>query len=218
MAYSLIAPPRLALASLLLVVLLSQCGIHEQVQQAKAFQNVDVRLLSVQQATVAGIDVDRLRRPEDLSTLSKARLVAAYASGDLPLRMQVNLQFRNPNNETAALNELNYLALLDGKQVATGQTTERIEVLAHDTATAPVLVNANLRTVLGEQTDESLANLVLGLTDRTREPLRLTLRIRPTFITSSGRRITPAGYRDVNKEFTVGQLVEAAGQHDSSHP
>ena len=204
----------LAVASVLLLGLFSQCGIHEQVQQARAFQHVEVRVKSVQQATVAGLSLDRLQHPEDLSTLDKARLLAAYASGNLPLRMQVNLQFRNPNDETAALNELDYLALVDGKQVATGRTTERIEVLAHDTATAPVLVATNLRDALGEQSEESLANLVLGLADRDHEPLRLTLRIRPTFITSSGRRIATASYREVHKEFTATQLLDAAAQRD----
>ena len=34
----------------------SSCGISEQVQQAKAFKGVDVRLVNVEQATLAGID------------------------------------------------------------------------------------------------------------------------------------------------------------------
>lgn len=204
------------MTSLLLVAGLNGCGISEQVQQAKAFKDADFRLASVEQATVAGIDVTKIRQPGDLSTLDRARLAVAYASGNLPLRMRVNLEIRNPNDEMAALNELDYIALLDGKQVATGRTTERIEVAPNGgVALAPVTLESNLREAMGERSAESLADMVLGLADRDQQPLHLTLRIRPTFVTSSGRRIAPAGYVSVDKEFTAKQAVDAINRRDS---
>lgn len=196
-----------------LSLLLGSCGISEQVQQAKAFQDVDVRLAGVTQATVAGIDVTQVRQPADLTVAQRATLAAAYATGNLPLRMQLNLEFRNPNPETAALNELDYIALLDGKQVATGRTTQRIEVAGNGgLAVAPVTLESNLRQALGEQTAGALAGFALGLADRDRAPMRLTLRLRPTFITSGGRRIAPAGYVNVEKEFSAQQVREAVSR------
>ncbi|MDF7815426.1 LEA type 2 family protein [Hymenobacter sp. YC55] len=217
--YLLPHPSRLArvAAGFLLVLGLSQCGISEQVQQAKAFKNAEFRLSSVEQATVAGIDVTQIRQPGDLSTGDRARLAVAYASGNLPLRMRVNLEIRNPNSEMAALNELDYIALLDGKQVATGRTTERIEVAPNGgVAITPVTLESNLREAMGEQSGEALANLALGLADRDRQPLRLTMRIRPTFITSSGRRIAPAGYVNVDKEFTATDVLNAVDRNRDS--
>lgn len=193
----------------------ASCGISEQVQQAKAFKDTQIRLASVEQVTVAGIDVMQIRRPGDLGTVDKARLVSAYATGNLPLRMRVNLEIRNPNNETAALNELDYIALIDGKQVATGRSTERIEVAPNGTTLAPITLESNLREAVGEQSGEALADLVLGLADRNREPVRLTMRVRPTFITNSGRRIAPAGYINLDKEFTAGQVLDAIDKRDS---
>ncbi|QKG56003.1 LEA type 2 family protein [Hymenobacter sp. BRD128] len=204
------------IAGVLAVAGLSQCGIHEQVQQAKAFKNVDVRLASIDQATVGGVNVLNLRQAADLGTAERALLLAAYTSGNLPLRMRANLEFRNPNNETAALNEFDYIALIDGKEVAKGHTTQRIEVPANGgVTTAPIQVESNLRQVLGDQTGESLANFALGLTDRDRQPLRFTLKLKPTFITSSGRRISPPGYSTVEKEFTPAQALDAVSRPDS---
>ncbi|MDU0368782.1 LEA type 2 family protein [Hymenobacter endophyticus] len=204
-----------ALLGLLLILGFSRCGISEQVQQAKAFKNAQIRLASVQQATVAGIDVTQIRQPSDLSAVDKARLAAAYATGNLPLRMLVNLEIRNPNDETAALNELDYIALIDGKQVATGRSTQRIEVAPNSTTIAPVTLESNLREAAGERSGEALADLVLGLADQDRQPLRLTMRVRPTFTTSNGRRITPAGYVDIDKEFTASQVLDAIDRRDS---
>ena len=201
----------LATAVVLSAAGLSSCGISEQVQQAKAFKGVDVRLVGVEQATLAGIDVTQVRQPGDLTTGQKATLLAGYAARNLPLRMRVNLEFRNPNDEMAALNELDYIALLDGKQVATGHTTQRIEVAPKGgLTTAPVTLESNLCDAIGDQTDASLANFALGLADGNRQPVRLTLRLKPTFITSSGRRISPGGYITVDKEFRATDLLDDA--------
>jgi len=206
-----------AVAGLLAVAGLSQCGIQEQVQQAKAFKNVDVRLASVDQATVGGVNVLNLRQAADLGTAERALLLAAATAGNLPLRMRVNVEFRNPNSETAALNEFDYIALIDGKEVAKGHTNQRIEVPANGgLTTAPIQVESDLRKTLGEQSGESLANFALGLTDRDRQPLRFTLKLKPTFITSSGKRISPPGYTNVEKEFTPTQALDAISRPDST--
>jgi hypothetical protein len=220
MFFSFLSKPRVALqavAGLVAIASLSQCGIQEQVQQAKAFKNVEVRLASVDQATVGGVNVLNLRQAGDLGTAERALLAAAATAGNLPLRMRVNLEFRNPNSETAALNEFDYIALIDGKEVAKGHTNQRIEVPANGgLATAPVEVQSNLRDAFGEQSGESLANFALGLTDRDREPLRFTLKLKPTFITSSGKRISPPGYSKVEKEFTPAQVLDAVSRPDSA--
>ncbi|MBO3270534.1 LEA type 2 family protein [Hymenobacter defluvii] len=206
----------LAGLGLLLLLHFTGCGISEQVQQAKAFENAQIRLASVQQATVAGIDIMQIRQLSDLSTVDKARLAAAYAAGNLPLRMLVNLEIRNPNAEMAALNELDYIALIDGKQVAKGRSTQRIEVAPNGgTTLAPITVESNLREALREESGEALADLVLGFADRDRQPVRLTMRVRPTFVTNNGRRITPAGYINLSKEFTASQLIDAIEERDS---
>jgi hypothetical protein len=210
-------PARLLAAALALSAAgLSSCGISEQVQQAKAFKGVDVRLLNIEQASIAGIDVTKVRQTGDLTTLQKAALLAGFASRNLPLRMRANLEFRNPNDETAALNEFDYIALIDGKEVAKGRNTQRIEVPANGgVTTAPINVESNLRDALGDQTEESLADFILGLADYDRQPLRLTLRLKPTFITSSGRRISPGGYTTVDKEFRATDLLNEAARRDT---
>jgi len=206
----------LAALSLLLLLNFNGCGISEQVQQAKAFKDAQIRLASVQQATVAGVDVLQIRQPSDLSTVDKARLVAAYATGNIPLRMLVNLEIRNPNDEVAALNELDYIALIDGKEVATGRSTQRIEVAPNGgTTLAPITVESNLREVIGDRSGEDLADLVLGLANHDNQPVRLTMRVRPTFVTNNGRRITPAGYINLDKEFTASQVLDAVDKPDS---
>jgi len=201
----------------LLVLGLSSCGIGEQVQQAKAFKGAEFRLASVEQATLAGVDVTHLRNASDLSLINQARIATAYASGNLPLRLRVNLEVRNPNDEIAAVNAFDYIALLDGKQVATGRSMERIEVAPNSVAVAPIALESNLREVVGEQSGEALANLALGLGDQNSTSHRLTLRLKPTFVTSSGRSISAPGYVNVEKEFVGNDLLKAVGRDSLTH-
>ena len=220
MFFSFLSKSRLAVQAatgLVAIASLSQCGIREQVQQAKAFKEVDVRLASVDQATVGGVNVLNLRQAGDLGTAERVLLAVAATAGNLPLHMRVNLEFRNSNAETAALNEFDYIALIDDKEVAKGHTNQRIEVPANGgLVTAPILVESDLRQALGQQSGESLANFALGLTDRDRQPLRFTLKLKPTFITSSGKRISPPGYSTVEKEFTPSQALDAVSRPDSA--
>ena len=216
--YTFRSTPRAAvLLGLASLATLTQCGIHEQVQQARAFKQVEVRLAAIEQATVAGVSVLNARQAPDLGTAERALLLAAATAGNVPLRLRLRLEFRNPNSETAALNAFDYIALVDGKEIAKGHTSQRIEVPANGgLTTAPVVVESDLRKALGEHTGESLADFALGLTDRDRQPLRFTLKLKPTFITSSGRRISPAGYSTVEKEFTAAQVLDATTRPDST--
>jgi hypothetical protein len=200
---------------LLLLWGLNGCGISEQVQQAKAFKGADIRLASVEQITLAGVEVSNLRKATDISTLDQARIAAAYATGNLPLRMRVNLEVKNTSSETAALNAFDYIALLDGKEVATGRSTERIEVAPNGVTLAPLNLTSNLREVLGEQAGTVMSLLGVGLSNQDQKPLHLTLRLKPTFVTSSGRTISPTGYVNLEKEFTVKDLKEAVDRRDS---
>ncbi|WP_310395251.1 LEA type 2 family protein [Hymenobacter sp.] len=200
---------RLTVFGLVAVLGLSQCSVNEQAQQARALRSVDIRLLAVEQANVAGVDVTQVRESADLSAAQQAVIGAVYATGKLPLLMRVNLEMRNPNDEDVALSEMEYIALLDGKQIATGRTTDRTEVRGNGgTKLALIILESNLRSTLGAQTEVGLLTLVSGLADRDRQPMRLTLRLKPTFVTTSGRRIPPGGYANVEKEFTPRRAVD----------
>ena len=185
----------------------SCAGVNRQKEEGQNFRNCTFKMQSIEQATVAGIDVTHVRSAADLSGPDRARLLAAYATGGaLPLAMRVNLQVTNPNNAVAALNALDYKILLDGHEVATGATTERIEVGPNSTAVATLPVNADVRQALANGGGEALGNFALGLADRTRQPTRVTIAIRPS-VKFLGSTIKSPDYITVDKEITARQLL-----------
>ncbi|TPG63058.1 LEA type 2 family protein [Hymenobacter nivis] len=215
-SFSRLSGPYLSAALLGAALFASSCAsLNQQKEEGKNFKECEFKLQSIEQATLGGVDVTNVRSAADLSGGDRARIVAAYATGSLPLNMRVNLQVTNPNNEVAALNALDYKIMLDGNEVATGATTQRIEVGPNSTAIATVPVNADVRKAIADGGLESVGNFALGLADRNRQPTRVTIAIRPT-VKIFGTTIKRPGYITVEKDVTARQLInERATRPDS---
>jgi hypothetical protein len=185
-------------ACLLVSLVAGSCGVSEQVQRARPLQGFEIRLAAVDQASLAGIDVTQVRQSSDLTAPQQAVIGAAYATGKLPLLLRVKLEVRNPNDEDAALSEMEYTALLDGKQIASGRTTNRLDVRASGgTAFVPLIIETTLRNSEAERSEAAMLILASGLANSE----RVALRVKPTFVTTTGRTILPTGYVLAGQEF-----------------
>lgn len=185
-------------AYLLFSLVMGSCGVSEQVQRARPLQGFEIRLAAVDQASLAGIDVTQVRQSSDLTAPQQAVIGAAYNTGKLPLLLRVKLEMRNPNDEDAILSEMEYIALLDGKQIAAGRATNRLDVRANGgTAAIPLIIEATLRNSEAERSEAAMLMLASGLANRE----RVVLRVKPTFVTNSGRSALPSGYVLAGPEF-----------------
>lgn len=197
---------------------LTHCaGVSRQVEEGKNFQDCTFALQAIEQANLGGVDVTNIRSAADLSAADRARILAAYATGSLPLTMRVNLQVTNPNNELAALNALDYKILVDGSELATGATTERIAVPGHSTATVTVPINADARQALRNGGAEALGGFALGLADRNRQPTRLTIAVRPS-VKFLGATFKKADYITVDKYVSAQQVLNGARRDSLGAP
>ncbi|OGX90973.1 LEA type 2 family protein [Hymenobacter coccineus] len=188
---------------------LTNCaGISRQQQEGQNFQNCTFALQSIEQATLGGVDVTNVRSAADLSGADRARVLAAYGTGSLPLNMRVNLQVTNPNQDLAALNVLEYKVLVDGNEIATGATTQRIEVPGNRSAAVTLPISADARQVVANGGAEALGGFALGLADRNRQPTRVTIAVRPS-VKFLGATIKSPNYVNVEKDVTARQLLNS---------
>lgn len=197
---------------------LSNCaGVNRQVEEAKNFQDCTFALQSIEQATLGGVDVTAIRSVADLTVADRARILAAYAGGSLPLTMRVNLQVTNPNSDLAALNTLDYKVLVDGSELATGATTERLEVPGRSTATVTLPITADARQLLRNGGAEALSGFALGLADRNRQPTRVTIAVRPS-VKFLGATFKKADYITVDKYVTARQVLDGTRRDSLARP
>ncbi|NEU70867.1 hypothetical protein GK091_28640 [Spirosoma agri] len=205
---------RINLALLALPVLLSQCGVNRQVQQAKMLSKSKYAIHSADSVTIAGYDIQDfkdVRQLDDVNPLKYPRITAGLLRKDVPFNATVNLEIVNPTNEVAAINAFDYRLLLSGNELATGTVQRRVEVPpGGGKVIVPIPVNANAYgLVTSSSTRNAFVNLIRNLAGGSQtEASRITLKIKPTIMLGN-KSVQYPGYIDIDKDVTRDLLLTA---------
>jgi len=182
----------------LAVLFLVSCA---QINQLTNLLTCDFRLSTAENITLGGVNVQKLKSFSDLKLVDGAALLANVASGSLPLHFTLNVEARNPNKEKAALNKLDWIALIDDTQIATGTTAKRVEIAPNNgTGTFPIQVNTDLVKLLSGQAGKNIINFGLNLVDAGNRPTRISLKAKPTVMVGNYALQYP-GYITIKKDF-----------------
>ncbi|MDR1878298.1 MAG: hypothetical protein LBQ64_01890, partial [Bacteroidales bacterium] len=129
----------------------------------------------------AGVGLDKLSSPTDLNLTDLAKVTAALVSQTAPVSFNINLEGKNPNSEPAAIEQLKWILLLDGKEVVNGNITNRFSIPAKGSNVLPLEMNFDAMQYLDGSTPESVFQLYRRLTGKNAEgESNLTLKIKPT--------------------------------------
>jgi hypothetical protein len=169
------------------------------------FTKCEFRMNSVQNTTLAGVNVQQIQNYSDLNLLQVGKLTAAYASGNMPLTMTINVDAQNPNDATAAMNRMDWILLIDGKEIVTGTLNERVSIApSGGTATIPVRISADLRKLMAKNSTEENINMGLGLVGAGNKPSpKLSLKIKPSIMIGS-LTVPYPGYITLSTNFGAG--------------
>jgi hypothetical protein len=201
----------LALGSLLLAT--TQCSVSEQVNEEPsskkvsvgprenaAFSRIQYRLNFLDEARLGGQDILFVHQPTDFTSPQQARLQTALKTGSLPLHLKLRVYARNPNPETLQLKQLDYKLMLDERELSAGTTGLNTPLEASAIETLPITVDLNLTP--SQLSGSTPAVFAAGLADFTEPGRRLTMHIRPTYLSADGRQTQPS-------DFTPVELVTA---------
>lgn len=185
--------------SLCVVVAFGGC---KSMRELKNLTKCQFRIATVKGITLAGVNIQTVRRFSDLKVGDATRVGAALASGNLPLAMTVNLEVKNPNKQLAAMNRVEWVAMIDQYDILNGIVGNRVEVEPNGgVATIPITVSTNLRSVLKTLGKTELLDFGMGLTDQSDRPSRVALKLKPTIMVGKHPLEYP-GWLTVKREFT----------------
>ena len=187
------------LALLFVALTVAACDLKKQLDELANLARCNYQLANLSDIKVSGIAVSGKTSISDFSIPDGIQLLSDYTSGNLPLTMNVNLNVQNPQKDSAAFSQVDYIMALDGTQVTQGSVAKRFSVGPSATSVLSVGVGFNLKTVFASSTLQSLENLVVGLADPTQSsmPTRIGMRIRPSFIVA-GQTVKFPNYFTVN--------------------
>jgi len=182
------------------LVLVSGCALLDQFTQMKAFSKCKFRLVSVENTSLAGIQIQGKRSVRDFGVRDALKFAAATAGRTLPLEFTLNIEVNNPNTETAAMNRLAWILLVDGQEMTRGELGQRVEIAPGGASPLPIQIGLDLRQALSGQSKEAMINLAFNVAGEGTHPTRITLKAKPSIMVG-GQSIDFPDYITVNTEF-----------------
>ena len=186
---------------LLTIVILNSCDILNQVKQMETFAKCEFRLNTVQNISLAGVYIQNIKKFSDVNLLDAAKITAALAQGSLPLSLTLNVDVKNPNSTTAAMNKLEWILLIDNIEMVRGINNQRVSVSPNGgISTLPLQITTDLKKVLSGKSSEAMLNFGCNLAGVGNRPTRITLKAKPSIMIAN-KSIAYPGYITVNNEF-----------------
>jgi len=183
-----------------LMVLFSGCALLDQFIQMKAFARCQFRLVSVERPALAGIRIDGKRTVKDFGIREGLKFAAATASQTLPLQFALNIEAKNPNQEPAGMNRMEWILLVDGIEMTRGILDRRIEIAGGGTSPLQLDISLDLRQVLSGQSLDAMVNLAFNIAGEGAHPTRITLKAKPSIMVGN-QSVDFPDYITVNADF-----------------
>lgn len=157
---------------LLICIAFSSCNVLQ------ALQLKDCKYAYSHISDVTFMNMSAKDRTNLLGTTQIARALVGKAD-NLPLGCTIHVNVSNPNKQTASMERVFYSIDIDSIQVAEGSTTDKFIILGESTTDLPIQIVVNLKTLIQEHSQATIANLLknfLGISDT---PSHITVKLRP---------------------------------------
>lgn len=188
--------------SILVILLLSfnACSVFQEVQKAANIANCQFRVKSLDNITLAGVNVQKIQSLQGLTMGDAAMLTAAVLGSNLPLNFKLNLEGKNPNTTAAGLVRFDWILFIDDIQMTTGAFNQKINIPAKGSSVIPIQMGVNLKQVLSGKSGDAMVNFGLNLSGAGNKPTRVKLKLKPT-INIGSYPVTYPDYITIGTDF-----------------
>ncbi|MCD4678766.1 MAG: hypothetical protein K8S00_00115 [Bacteroidales bacterium] len=185
-----------------IILLMGSCDISRQINEMNAFSKCDFRLYTIEDIKLAGVDIQQYKSYKDLKFMDIATISTSLAKGNLPLTFTLNVQVKNPNPATAALNKMEWILFIDEIEILQGVSNQRAEIPPNGgISNLPLQINADLMKVLSGESAEAVSNFAFNLAGQGNRPSRIMLKVKPAIMVGN-TPVSYPGYISVKNEFT----------------
>lgn len=191
--------------ALIFTAVLSGCGINNQARQIKALENCTYKIVDVQDVTVAGVDLDKIFKNDEINLAAIPSIAIGLLTKDVPLKSTVLIEINNPTSQPAAINQFDYIVQLSREELVNGTVETPLNIQPGSSITVPVKVNTNIHRLV---TNKELLNQVLEVyrNRKTDTSLgELTVKLKPTFQLGKSTFKYP-GYINIKKNIELNRL------------
>lgn len=190
---------RILVVTTLIVFATSCC----QYKELKSFTKCEFKIGKIENMKLASVDIQNIKKLSDLNFLKAGKITSSAMQGKLPIEFTLYINAKNPNNQKAAINKLEWIAFIDDVELLKGVMEKRIEIKPDGgTAEIPLDVKADLKEVFSSESATALINLALNLVDMSNESSKIGVKIKPTLMVGK-KPISYPGYIKLKKKFSA---------------
>ena len=176
------------------------CDILQQLQQMATFAKCEFKMKTLTNTKLVGLNIQQKKSFKDLSFLDAASVTKTLLSGKLPLTFQLNIETKNPNQTTAAMEKIEWKLYIDDILMTTGKVNKAVSIPPGGVKNLPIKIDLDLKELLKKETKTAILNFGFNLADAGNYPTRVRLDIKPT-IKVGGMALEYPGYFTLKKEF-----------------
>lgn len=164
-------------------LILLSCDVAKQASGIVNMTQCKYDYKSIEQISLAGVNLQNVSNISSLNPISAANLLAAFSSssGSLPLNFTLNLNVTNNNKQTASFSGLAYILEIDGHEMTQGALNQAFSVNGGSSSVLPISMSFDLKKVLSGQSMDSVKNLAFNFAGIGSGKSDVTLRVKPTF-------------------------------------
>jgi len=165
---------------LLSLITLSACDAWNEVQKAANITQCQFRVKSLENISLAGVNVQKIQTLSGLSIGDAAALGTAAMGSNLPLNFKLNLEGKNPNTAAAGLVRFDWVLLIDNIEMTHGVVNQKVNIPAKGQSVIPIQMGVNLKQVLSGKSGDAMLNFGMNLAGAGNKPTRVKLKLKPT--------------------------------------
>jgi hypothetical protein len=184
-----------------MIIGISSCSVLKQANEMKTFAKCEFRLKSIEDVTLAGVDVTDVDQLSDLSFPEASNISMTAMQGKLPLYFKLKVEVRNPNEQKASMNRFLWDLFIDDQKITSGKVVKDIKVEPNGgISVMPIVVGVDLFEVLSGESADAVINFAMNLAGGGGAPTRLKLRAKPTIYVAMTQVDYP-GWITIEQEF-----------------
>lgn len=178
-----------------IALIASGCGVSRKISLLEQCR-YDIK--SADSVYFAGRDITRQIKTGTFDLGSIPELAIGLLRKDIPLRARLNLGINNPGSKAIEINQFDYIILFKGQELVNGTTDRRININPEETTVVPIMIRANIYSILSDKnTRQDIFSYLRG-TDTAKNSL-ISIKIRPS-IRVGNKVIKYPGYITIDKE------------------
>lgn len=193
---------KITLLAIMVMIITAFSGCYT-ISGLKSFAKCNFDFNSVSDVSICNINVAQKQGLKDFGLQDGLKIANAFATKQFPLSLNVNVDVKNPNTQTARLDGFDYILWIDNLKISEGSMNKQVSVAANQKVTMPIEFSVNLLDILTSEAKDKVVSFGCGLATNNADASRVKVSLKPyctigqsvmkfpTYITLGGDKIMP---------------------------